>query len=291
MVISLVAFTLNDTIMKAVLGDLPLFQAVFIRGIAASLLLLIIGIRLRVFARGSLTMGVALVVRVAAEIGGTITFFTALAQIPIADATAITQVTPLAVTLGAALFLGEKVGWRRSVAIAVGFAGVMVIVRPGLGAFSSYSYFALGTVLFIAIRDLASHRLPPQTSSIGVAFVTSLATTLLAGPLSLSQPWIPVEGGHLLLLVTTAALLCVGYIFSVMMMRTGDVSFSAPFRYLSLPIAIVTGILVFGDFPDLWTLLGSLVVIGTGIYTFQRERRVTQLNGEARLAAATAPPP
>ncbi len=291
MMVGLTGFALNDTIMKLVLVDLPLFQAIFLRGLAASLLLGAVGLRMGAFKRSALAFHPALLIRVLGEICGTICFFTALSHIPLADANAITQVTPLAVTLGAALFFGEKVGWRRALAIAIGFGGVMMIVRPGASAFSVYSYFALATVIFIAARDLASHKLPKNMSSIGVAFITSIATTIFAGSMSLTQDWVAVEARHIGLMSATACLLCVGYVFTVMTMRVGDVSFSAPFRYVSLPISILAGIVVFGEFPDVWMLIGSAIVVATGIYTFYRERKLAE-RGRATLASAqSAPPP
>jgi drug/metabolite transporter (DMT)-like permease len=291
MVVCMLGFTLNDTLMKVVLSDVPLFQAVFLRGVMATLLLAAIGVRTKAFTDRMWRLPPALVVRVGAEVAGTVCFFTALIHIPIADATAITQVTPLAVTLGAALFLREKVGWRRAAAIAIGFAGVLMIVRPGSGAFSAYSYLALATVFFIAVRDLATRGLPPAISSIKVAFLTSLATAVFAGTMSVGQPWAPVTASQLGLMAAAACLLCVGYIFSVMALRTGDISFSAPFRYVALVWAIIAGLLVFGDVPDFWMLLGSAVVVASGIYTFYRERKVSSSAGSQPIAAATQPPP
>ena len=291
MVVCMLGFTLNDTIMKVVLADVPLFQAVFLRGVAATLLLAGIGLRMKSFAGPFWNIPPALAVRVGAEVAGTVCFFTALTHIPIADATAITQVTPLAVTLGAALFLREKVGWRRATAIVIGFAGVLMIVRPGSGAFSVYSYLALATVFFIATRDLATRRLALAIPSIKVAFLTSLATATFAGAMSAREPWSAVTTVQLAQLAAAACLLCVGYIFSVMALRTGDISFSAPFRYVALVWAIIAGLLVFGEVPDLWMLLGSAVVVLSGIYTFYRERKVTSVRGTEPIAAATEPPP
>ena len=98
--------------------------------------------------------------RVFGEIGGTISFMAALAHLPLANTSAIFQALPLAITLGAAVMFGEPVGWRRWSAIVAGFIGVLIIVRPGLAGFSQYSLFALVSVAFCALRDLATRRIP-----------------------------------------------------------------------------------------------------------------------------------
>ncbi len=289
MVVGMLGFTINDTLMKVVLADVPLFQALFLRGLVASAILGLLVARTSGFAAGLLPIRPGLVLRVGAEVGGTICFFTALIHMPIADATAIMQVMPLAVTLGAALFLGERVGWRRSVAIVIGFGGVMIILRPGSGTFNSYAYLPLFTVVLIAARDLATRRLPPGLSSSMIAFLTSLATTMLAGLASIAQPWAPVDGRLLALIVSAALLLCIGYLFSVMTMRVGDISFSAPFRYTGLVWAIIAGMVVFGDVPDLWMLLGSAVVVGTGVYTILRERRLARAGKVTPITSTIKP--
>jgi drug/metabolite transporter (DMT)-like permease len=291
MVVCMLGFTLNDTLMKVVLAEVPLFQAIFLRGVAASLVLAVLAMRMGAFTKRFWNVPFALLIRVGAEVGGTICFFSALIHVPIADATAIAQAIPLAVTLGAAVFLREKVGWRRALAIGIGFAGVMIIIRPGSGAVSAYSYLVVATVFFIAVRDLATRRLAIAIPSIKIALLTAMATTGFAGLMSLGQAWSSVSVSHLGLMAAAACLLCVGYVFSVMALRIGDISFSAPFRYVALVWAIIAGVVVFGDVPDVWMLAGSAIVIGTGIYTFYRERRVARRAGVQPIAATTEPPP
>lgn len=290
MVVCMLGFTLNDTLMKLVLAEVPLFQAIFLRGVAASLILAALAKRMGALAERFWSVPPALFIRLGADVAGTVCFFSALIHIPIADATAIAQAIPLAVTLGAALFLREKVGWRRALAIGIGFAGVMVIIRPGSGTVGVHSYLVVGTVFFVAVRDLATRRLATAIPSINVALLTAMATTGFAGIMSLSQPWNSVGAVQLGLLAAAAGLLCVGYVFSVMALRIGDISFSAPFRYVALVWAIIAGIVFFGDVPDVWMLAGSAIVIGTGIYTFYRERRLARKAGVDLVAAAAQPP-
>lgn len=286
MMVSMAGFSLNDALIKSVADDLPLYQAVFLRGLAASLLVAGLAMtqgaaRFRPRRRDARLVGW----RVFAEVGGTVCFLTALFNMPIANATAILQALPLAVTLAAALFLGEPVGWRRYLAIAIGFVGVLIVVRPGAEGFTVYSLWAIGAIGFIVLRDLTTRSLSPAVPSAWVVLVTTLSITTLAGLAAVVQGWRPFHLGHVAVLAGSAAFLLVGYVFGVMTMRTGEIGLTQPFRYTLILWAILFGILFFGEWPDLWMLAGSAIVIATGLYTLQRERRL----GLRRPAAAPAP--
>ncbi len=276
MVASMAGFGLNDAFIKLVGQDLPLFQAVFLRGLMATFLIGILaardgGARFR----PSRSDRRLISLRTAAEIGATVCFLTALFHMPIANASAIVQSVPLAVTLAAAAFMGEPVGWRRYVAIGVGFAGVLVIARPGTDGFNVYALWALASVGCIVLRDLSTRRLSPDTSALGVSLVTSAALTLVAGLAALFGDWAPIAPAHFALLGIAAVGLLVGYVFSVHAMRRGDIGFVQPFRYSLLVFAIINGIVLFGEWPDVWTLVGAAMVAGTGLYTLHRERAAT----------------
>ncbi len=274
MIISMAAFVVNDALMKSLAGDIPLFQAIFLRGLAA--MALIGGLA---WARGAAKPSALAkadrkpaFIRVCAEIGTTTCFLTALFNMPLANATAILQSTPLALTLVAAVFLREPVGWRRWTAVLIGFSGVMLIVRPGAEGFNSAAYWALGAVGFIIIRDLATKRLSPATPSLSITLMTAIAITCLGAVVSCFQEWEPVTNTTLIILALSACFLFVGYLFSVMTMRVGDMAFVSPFRYTILIWALILGAVVFGEVPGPLTLLGAAIVAGTGLYTFYRER-------------------
>ena len=275
MSVSMAGFALNDGLIKLVSAEMGLFQILVLRGIFASALMGVLAWHRRaLFYRptGQDTRVIAL--RAVGEIGGTLCFLTALFNMPIANATAILQALPLAVTLAAALFLGEAVGWRRYSAIGLGFAGMLIIVRPGGDGFNAYALWAVAAVGFIVLRDLSTRRLGPGVPSAFVALVSSLAITLVGGVLSVTETWQPVSGGALALLAGAALFIFFGYLFAVMAMRVGEVSFTSPFRYTVLIWAMVLGLVLFGEIPDFWTWVGSVIVVGTGIYTFYRERRL-----------------
>ena len=275
MSVSMAGFALNDGLIKLVSAEMGLFQILLLRGVFASALMGVLAWHRRaLFYRPRRQDTRVIALRAVGEIGGTFCFLTALFNMPIANATAILQALPLAVTLAAALFLGEAVGWRRYSAIGLGFAGMLIIVRPGGDGFNAYALWAVAAVGFIVLRDLSTRRLGPGVPSAFVALVSSLAITLVGGLLSFTETWQPVSGGALALLAGAALFIFFGYLFAVMAMRVGEVSFSSPFRYTVLIWAMVLGLVLFGEIPDFWTWVGSVIVVGTGIYTFYRERRL-----------------
>ena len=274
MSLSMAGFVLNDTFMKLASADLSLFQAILVRGLFATLVIGLLAWHKKVlFIKVAKADRGAVVIRLAGELGGTLCFLTALFNMPIANATAILQALPLAVTLASAVFLKEPVGWRRYTAIAIGFIGVLIVIRPGSDGFNTYSFWALAAVGFIVLRDLATRKLSVEIPSLFVAFTTASGITLTAALLLPTVAWHPVDSGHVLILGLAALFLIVGYVFSILTMRIGEVSFASPFRYTNLIWAIIIGVVVFGDALDQWTLIGSSIVVGTGVYTFSRERR------------------
>lgn len=276
MMASMAGFVLNDTMMKLVSEDLELFQAVFLRGIGATLLLGILAWYKNVLIYRPEPGEFKIIAwRCFAEISATFCFLTALFNMPLANATAILQSLPLSVTLAASIFLGYQVGWRRYLAIVLGFIGVIVIVRPGTDGFNVYSLWALGAVAFVTLRDLLSHRLNSSTPSIYVALFASASIMILAGLASTTQEWREVSPQLGMYLTAAAGFILVGYVAGVAAMRHVEISFVSPFRYTALIWALLLGYLVFAEVPDAITISGSLIVVGTGIYTFYRERKTS----------------
>ncbi len=286
---AMAGFVANDTLMKMASADVSLFQALTIRGLFATLF-----IGLYAWRSGKLFTPIAgpdrktIGLRTIGEIGATLCFLTALFNMPLANVTAILQAAPLAVTLGASIFLGDRVGWRRYSAIGAGFIGVLIIVRPGAEGFNAFACLALIAVLFIVLRDLTTRRLSPEVPSIKVALITSIAITVIGAAASPTQPWNPVPLGTLALLAGAAGFLIFGYLFSVMTMRVGEVAFVTPFRYTVLLWAIVLGYFVFDEVLDTPAAIGSAVIIVTGLYSFHRERK--RKLQEGKPAPTPAPP-
>ena len=284
MMLSMAGFVLNDTFMKLVAGDLGFYQAILIRGTFASILMAGLcwwmdGFKTDIGIWNALKHPMV-IWRTVGEVGGTFFFLTALFNMPIANVTAVLQLLPLTITLAAALFLGETVGWRRYGAIIVGFLGVLLIIRPGTDGFSVFSIYAVIATFFITLRDMATRKLPRSIPSLLVSMVAATVITLMGAVGSVFEPWAVVTQLHIVYLFSAASILMVGYIFSILTMRNGDVSFIAPFRYSILIWALFLGYFVFGEIPDQLALIGACIVVGSGLFTFYRERR---------LAAKTAP--
>ncbi len=273
MMVSTACFTINDTFLKATDGDVPLFQLLFLRGVLATAFIgAVAWMRVAFSARLSRQDWGLIALRSLSEFAAAYFFVTALLHMPLANVTAILQILPLAVTLGSALFFGERVGWRRMAAIAVGFCGMLMIVRPGSDGFSLWSIYALAAVACVTARDLSTRRMSAQAPTWLITFSASCAVMILSGGASLTSAWAPITP-HLAALILGSALFIVGgYFFSVQVMRQGDISFTASFRYSGLLWALVLGWLVFGDWPDTMTLLGGGVIVATGLFTLYRER-------------------
>lgn len=270
---SMAAFTVNDTLVKAAGQEVPLFQLVVLRGLLATILVFALArhlgaLHLR-FGRHDRWL---VAFRCVAELSATFFFLTALMHMPLANVTAVLQALPLTVTLGAALFFSEQIGWRRIMAIALGFAGMLLIVRPGPDGFSIYAMYALIAVICVTARDLITRRMSPEVPSMVVTLATSLTITTGAAIASVFQGWVPMTAGSGMLIASAAVFVLLGYLFSVMVMRVGEVSFVAPFRYSSLIWALGLGWAVFGDWPDRITMLGAALVVTAGLFTLFRER-------------------
>lgn len=278
MMASMTAFTVNDAFMKSLSDSLPLFQAIFLRGFGVVLFLGAFA-----WTQGALTFRIGsrdrwlILLRAGAELVAALLFITALFNMQIANAIAILQALPLTVTLAGALFLAEPVGWRRLVAILLGFVGVLLIIQPATNGFTVYSLYALGAVLLITLRDLAARQVSPQVPSVLIAFITAIAVWAGGGVGLAFEGWHPVEGRVWLLLCAAGVSVVGGYVCSVATMRVGDIGFVSQFRYTSLLVALAIGLVFFDEWPDLMTLIGSALVVATGLFTLWREQRAVNL--------------
>ncbi len=275
MIGAMAAFTVNDMFMKLLGGDMSVWQSLFLRGAGVSLFMLWLARR-----RGQLSLSFGrrdwalMLGRAAGEAAGAVLFVSALFHMPLGNLSAILQALPLTVTLAGVLFLRERLGWRRSLAILVGLAGVLIIVRPGTEGFTLWSLLGVATVACVTARDIFSRMLSPAVPSLTVAVVSSVVVTLVAGAGVPFTGWSPVGLPEMAILGGAMAAIFVGYVTSVASMRVGDLAFVAPFRYMSLVIAMLVGFVVFGEVPDGWTLVGAAIVVASGAYAFWRERRV-----------------
>ncbi|KWV56629.1 hypothetical protein AS156_04145 [Bradyrhizobium macuxiense] len=285
MAAAMASFTMNDTITKAVSSEVNIGEILVVRGAFAIVLVTALASHRKALRSFHALLIWPVGLRVMGEIGGTLTYLAAISQMPLANASAIFQALPLVITLGAALVFGEPVGWRRWLAIAAGFIGVLVIVRPGPEGFSQAALLALASVGFCAVRDLATRRIPTELPTLFITLLTTV-TVSSAGAVILFPlgGWKAPSGHSLNLLALAAVLILIGYQCIIVSLRTGDISAVAPFRYLALLWAMLTGYLVFGHKPDGPMLAGAAIIVASGLYAFYRERKRDKLR-----PAATGP--
>lgn len=275
MSVSMAGFTINDSIVKTIMGSMNMGQVMLVRGAFACLLMGTLAWRSGALKFPKQALHPLVALRALCELFATVSYLAALAHMPLGNVSAVMQALPLAVAMGAALFLGEMVGWRRWLAIIAGFAGVMIIVRPGFEGFSVYSLLALVSVAFAAARDIITRIIPNEIPSMLISTMTSIGVMLTGGVLIMPLGgWSPLTSMDLVALAGAAVLLMVGYHFIILGMREGEISFVAPFRYTSLLWAILLGYLLFADVPDVIMITGATIVVSSGIYTLYREKVV-----------------
>ena len=273
MVLAMGAFALEDVIIKSVAAAMPTGQVLILFGLGG----------MAVFAGVARAQGSALwhpgfctrplIWRAVAEVSGRLFFTLAIVLAPLSLASAILQATPLVVTAGAVVFFGERVGWRRWLAIVAGFAGVMMILRPGMSGFEATSLLAVAGMLGFAGRDLAT-RAAPRTMSNAQLGLFGFAMLAIAGGIALAWTGGAVwpTGPQTLARCATVTIGVLAYMALTGAMRLGELSVVAPFRYTRLVFAMVLGVVVFQEQPDLMTLLGSAVVVGSGVFTLLRSK-------------------
>jgi drug/metabolite transporter (DMT)-like permease len=276
MVLAMLGFAIEDMFIKMVAEVLPPWQIIGSLGIGGAIVFAVLTIwkGQPLFSRSFLNVPIYL--RNLGELVGTIGFIMAIALTPISTASAILQATPLAVTLGAALFLKEPVGWRRWSAILVGFVGVLLVVQPGTAGFSTLSLLAVLGVIGLSLRDLMTRVVPSSISSYQLSFMGFL-TLLPAGALLAlfsEQTYVPPSLRVFGLLLCMVLLGVAAYYAIVAAMRMGEVSFVTPFRYSRLIFAMFVGVFVFGERPNTLMLVGSVIIVASGIFTVWRERKL-----------------
>ena len=278
MMMSMACFAVEDTFIKLLSARLPATQILFSIGFGGALITLVLAIVLNVNLADKILLDKHVISRTIADLFGALSFTSAMVLIPMSLLASILQATPLFVTLGAAILLGEKVGWRRWSAIFIGFLGVIIILQPGYGSFQLASLLGLAAVLCLALRDVVTRDMATEIPTLTVTFYACLAmgsAGFIAYPF-FGPPIMPTTY-EAIILICAAIIGLTGYFLLVLATRKGDVSVIAPFRYSRLLFSLGLASLILGEKLTLPILLGGLLVVSSGIYTFGRERRLVKI--------------
>jgi drug/metabolite transporter (DMT)-like permease len=272
MILAMAGFAFEDLFIKILSSHLPISEIIIILGFTGSVVFLIIAIIQRepIIHKDALSKHV--IMRTIFELLGAVFFVTAIALTPLSSASAILQITPLLVTIGAVIFFKEKVGWRRWSAVFVGFIGVLLILRPGFEGFMPESIFALLGSLFLAARDLATRAMKTSLSSVTIALYAFIAFGI-SGVLIIpfNSPMIVPTTNLIIYFIGASIFGVIAYYSLVTSSRIGEMSVISPFRYSRIVFAILLAVIILGERPDSLTLIGASIIVASGLYTFIRE--------------------
>ncbi|MGI9393825.1 MAG: DMT family transporter [Boseongicola sp.] len=219
----------------------------------------------------------AVLVRTIGEVLGSLGYVMALSLVPLATASAMLQAQPLAVTMAAAIILGERVGPRRWAAVGLGFVGVLMIIRPGAEAFDPNVLWALLGIAGLTARDLGTRLLPKEISTPFVSFWALFLLSLLGlAIMPVDGVWRQIEGLAWFWLIGCSVSVAFAIVAITAALRIGEISAIAPFRYTRMVFALAIAILLLGESPDAMTWAGTALIVGSGIYAFWRERTLAQ---------------
>ena len=274
MILAVFLFTTMDATAKALIERYPAPQVIWVRFAGQlALVLVILGPRLGPVLRTRFP--VLHFWRSASQFGATTFFFLSLPYVGLAEATAIADLNPVLITLGAALFLGERLGPRRLAGVVVALLGALIVIRPGAGVFTWWSLLPLCCAVSYATSALLTRKIGAQESVWASMVYAALFGTLLAG-VALPFVWQPIAAADLwrfglIALLATGAQLCIIRSFSIT-----EAAVVAPFAYLGIVFATIWGVVLFDHWPDRWTVLGALVIVGAGLYVWHRETRAVR---------------
>ena len=274
MLAAMALFAVEDLFLKLAAVGLPVGQIVLVSGVLGGPVFWSMARRQGqgIFVKDALHP--AVIARNLGEMVAAASYVAALAAVPLGTVAAVLQALPLAVTLGAALVFKERVGWRRWTAISVGFAGVLLVIRPGGDGFRLEAMLVLISVAGIVVRDLAARAIPRSVTTAQVSAWGLMAVTVLGlGMIAASGDVRMVTGGEALVLLGAGIFGTAGYWAVTKATRTGEVAVVAPFRYSRLVFSMGLGVVFLAERPDLPTLAGSALIVCSGLYTFARERR------------------
>ena len=274
MLAAMVLFTLMDAAVKGLVAHYPVAQLVWVR-FAGQLIIMVALLRGRTFVMLRTPYPALHVARAVTQFATGSLFFASLAYIGLAEAQALADVSPVLITLGGAIFLGERLGPRRMLGVAAAMIGALVIIRPGLGVFTPAALLPLAAAVTYAANALLTRAVAPRETAWTAMIYASLICSALAS-IALPFVWVPVAAADMPMIAAigmlgTCAQLCIIRAFSLT-----EAGVVAPFTYAGILLATLWGYVFLGDLPDAWTFLGALVIVGAGLYVWHRETVVAR---------------
>ena len=279
MILAMAGFAFKDLFIKMLSAYFPISEVIMILGFTGSIVFLIIAIFQNAPIIHKDLLDKYVIMRTICELLGAVFFVTAIALTPLSSASAILQITPLLVTIGAVIFFREKVGWRRWSAVFVGFMGVLLILRPGFGGFMPASIFALLGSVFLAARDLSTRAMKVDLPSVTIALYAFIAfgiSGILIIPFN--SPMVIPSLNQIMYFIGASTFGVFAYYSLVISSRIGEMSVISPFRYSRIVFAMLLAIIILGERPDSFTLIGAAIIVLSGMYTFVRENLLKKSN-------------
>lgn len=272
MMAAMTLFCCNDALMKLAREVFPAGQALALRTIFAMVASLALVVFMSDWRKLPLGLRPVVLARAGFEALCALTFIWALGLLPLANITAIVMASPLLIVLLAVLLRIESVGWRRALALTVGFIGVLIVMRPSADGFSAAALVALAGAGFVAIRDLTTRFISSDVPSTVVSLTATVVVGLLGVGMSALETWQSPWRIELAYLAGAALLVTAGSFSIISAFRNTDVGVVAGYRYSVVPIAVLIGWLVWGETPDKIAYAGIALIVGSGLYTLHRQR-------------------
>ena len=275
------AFSISDVFTKLVALTHPLGEVFAVRGLFTVLLVGVAMVLTGDWRYWRSALGTAVLARSLLDAASSALYVAALVHLPMSDVSAVVLLTPVIVTMMAVVIFREEVDARRWLAVLVGFAGVLFIIRPAPASFNAWAIVALGAAVASSIRDVLTRKLDPAIPTTVLAFTSMVALTLVGVGLGLSGAWLPLSANECLLLLGGAAFLGLAIYFVAMAFRGGEISVVTPFRYTSLLWAGTAGFVGFGEIPGAWSLAGAALIVASGLYVLHRDAERSRRLGRA----------
>jgi drug/metabolite transporter (DMT)-like permease len=282
MALATAAFIAHDATMKALGVGLPMLQALALRNAIVTALFLLLAAATGAVRRWRSLSEPLVWTRAAADTVATLLYMLPLPYVALTVAVTLNMTTPLLVLPLAGLFLHERIGWPRLLAVLAGFAGVLLVARPGGQAAGGWVVLSAVSALFFAARDVMTRRVPARVPNLLVAAVMTASLAVVCLVWTTVDGWVALAGAQWAAVGASSALIAAGYYLAIVALRSGDVSLTSAFRYTAIPWGAAWGYALWGEIPGSAALGGMALILAAGLYALYRERREARPRGAPR---------